>query len=78
LNGQSILRTPPIHAPVHNHSTQEPLKRWCILTKLAKRPKPAVVIPPFLMALSRRIQAAIFSFMAGVMPPMPMLGRSLL
>jgi hypothetical protein len=38
----------------------------------------SVVIPPFLMGSSRRIQAAVFSFMAGVMPPMPMLGRSLL
>ena len=36
------------------------------------------VIPPFLMGFSRRIHAAVFSFMAGVMPPMPMLGRSLL
>jgi methyl-accepting chemotaxis protein len=36
------------------------------------------VIPPFLVGLSRRIQAAVFSFIAGVMPPMPMLGRSLL
>ncbi len=34
--------------------------------------------PPFLMGLSRRIHAAIFSFTAGVMPPMPMLGRPLL
>ena len=39
---------------------------------------PGVVIPPFLMGASRRIQAAVFSFIAGVMPPMPMLGRSLL
>ena len=37
-----------------------------------------LVILPFLMGLSRRIQAAVFSFIAGVMPPMPMLGRSLL
>jgi hypothetical protein len=37
-----------------------------------------VVIPPFLMGPSRRIQAAVFSFMAGVMPPIPILGRSLL
>jgi len=37
-----------------------------------------VVIPPFLMGLSRRIQAAASSFIAGAMPPMPMLGRSLL
>jgi len=36
------------------------------------------VIPPFLMGSSRRIQAAVFSFIAGVMPPIPMLGRSLL
>ena len=36
------------------------------------------VIPTFLMGSSRRIQAAVFSFMAGVMPPIPMLGRSLL
>jgi hypothetical protein len=37
-----------------------------------------VVIPPFLMGLSRRIHAAVFSFMAGVIPPIAMLGRSLL
>ena len=37
-----------------------------------------LVIPPFLMGLSRRIHATIFSFIAGDMPPMPMLGRSLL
>jgi hypothetical protein len=37
-----------------------------------------LVIPPFLAGLDRRIHAAIFSFCAGVMPPMPMLGRSLL
>jgi len=36
------------------------------------------VIFPFLTGCIRRIHAAIFSFMAGVMPPMPMLGRSLL
>jgi hypothetical protein len=36
------------------------------------------VIPPFLMGLSCRIHAAVFSFIAGVMPPMPMLGRTLL
>ena len=37
-----------------------------------------VVIPPFLTGLRSRIHAAIFSFCAGVMPPMPILGRSLL
>lgn len=36
------------------------------------------VISPFLTGCIRRTYAAIFSFMAGVMPPMPMLGRSLL
>ncbi len=40
--------------------------------------KDGVVIPPFLAGCIRRIHAAIFSFMAGVMPPMPMFGRSLL
>ncbi len=38
----------------------------------------AVVIPPFLTGCIRRIHAAIFSFIAGVIPPMPMFGRSLL
>ena len=40
--------------------------------------KSGTVIPPFLTGCIRRIHAAIFSFWAGVMPPMPMLGRSLL
>ncbi|KQY26200.1 hypothetical protein, partial [Rhizobium sp. Root482] len=34
-----------------------------------------MVIPPFLTGLRSRIHAAIFSFCAGVMPPMPILGR---
>jgi transposase-like protein len=33
---------------------------------------------PFLMGCDRRTYAAIFSFMADVMPSMPMLSRSLL
>ena len=37
-----------------------------------------MVISPFLMGHSRRIHAAVFSFMACVMPPIPMLCRSLL
>ena len=41
-------------------------------------PDDRMVIPPFLTGCIRRIYAAIFSFMAGVMPPMPMFGRSLL
>ena len=36
------------------------------------------VIPPFLTGLFGRIYAAIANFWAGVMPPMPILGRSLL
>jgi molecular chaperone HscC len=36
------------------------------------------VIPPFLWGLGRRIYAAILSFCAGVIPPLPMFGRSLL
>ncbi len=36
------------------------------------------VILPVLTGRVRRIHAAIFSFMAGVIPPLPMLGRSLL
>ena len=38
----------------------------------------ALVIPPFLTGFAGRIYAANFSFCAGVMPPIPMLGRSLL
>jgi len=41
-------------------------------------PRDLGVIPPFLRGLGRRIYAAILSFWAGVMPPLPMLGRSLL
>jgi hypothetical protein len=36
------------------------------------------VISPFLTGCGGRTHAAIFSFIAGVMPPMAMLGRSLL
>ncbi len=36
------------------------------------------VILPFLTGRGRRTYAAIFSFIAGVMPPMPIFGRSLL
>ena len=38
----------------------------------------ARVILPVLTGRDRRTHTAIFSFMAGVTPPMPMLGRSLL
>jgi hypothetical protein len=36
------------------------------------------VVPPFLTGCIRRIHTAIFSFWVGVMPPLPMFGRSLL
>lgn len=57
---------------------------WCARRLIAPNESFAVilpddvVIPSFLMGSSRRIHAAVFSFIAGVMPPMPMLGRSLL
>ena len=37
-----------------------------------------LVIPPFLTGCGCRTYAAIFSFCAGVIPPMPIFGRSLL
>ena len=36
-----------------------------------------LVIPPFLMGLSRNIHATVFNFIAGVIRPMAMLGPSL-
>lgn len=42
-------------------------------------PTPATsTIPLFLLRFTCRIHTAIFSFMAGVIPPTPLLGRSLL
>jgi hypothetical protein len=38
----------------------------------------AVIIPPFLTGRDCRIHAVILSFCIGVIPPMPMFGRSLL
>ena len=43
-----------------------------------KKASIAAVIPPFLTGFGSRIHAAIFSFCAGVIPPMPILGLSLL
>ena len=42
---------------------------------ISARPR-TKVIPPFLVGFWRRIYAANCSFWAGVMPPMPMFGRS--
>jgi hypothetical protein len=54
------------------------LKRLSILNETSWQVKDHKVIPPSLTGCIRRIHAAIFSFWAGVMPPMPMFGRSLL
>jgi len=51
--------------------TQQTYYRW-------RKEYGGMVISPFLTGCIRRTYAAIFSFMAGVMPPMPMFGRSLL
>ena len=37
-----------------------------------------LVVPPFIRGLKSRGYAAILNFCIGVMPPMPILGRSLL
>ena len=52
--------------------------RACRSAWLPKSSRGSPVIPPFLTGCVRRTYAAIFSFWAGVMPPMPMFGRSLL
>ena len=52
------------------------LSRW--IQQDRRTPEKPTVIPPFLRGLGRRIYAAIRSFWAGVIPPLPMLGRSLL
>jgi hypothetical protein len=63
--------------------TLTPLQALQAVTERIARQNPeinafAVVIPPFLMGLFGRIHAASFSFCAGVIPPMPIFGRSLL
>ena len=68
---QDRSRPPPVFRPPGPERNR--LWRGCTAQKVT-----GVVLPPFLMGSSRRIHAAVFSFTAGVMPPMPMLGRSLL
>ena len=53
-------------------SHELPLTRQAALLRLGR------VIPPFLTGPVCRIHAARFSFCAGVIPPMPIFGRSLL
>jgi len=49
----------------------------CVAGNFLKITESGVIIP-FLMGYGRRTYAAILSFWAGVIPPMPILGRSLL
>jgi hypothetical protein len=103
-DGGELVVAPITHSPTNtegielNHALKRRLglddeKSWLILTEvnIFRWRGPDVVIPPFLTGCIRRIHAAIFSFMAGVMPPMPrcpamvclqtmrgMFGRSLL
>ncbi|MBB5723923.1 hypothetical protein FHS72_003570 [Loktanella ponticola] len=51
---------------------------WIWISATCRSRSLAMEIPPFLMGSSHRIHAAVFNFIAEVMPPMPMLGRSLL
>ncbi|MDY0302018.1 MAG: hypothetical protein RBQ99_10595, partial [Trichlorobacter sp.] len=46
--------------------------------EMDKRDAVKAVLLPFLVALTSRIYAACLSFMAGVIPPRAILGRSLL
>jgi hypothetical protein len=63
---------------VYRHSGAEhPRLHHLALDGIALPPDHPVILP-VLTGCSSRLQAAIFSFWAGVMAPMPMLGRSLL
>lgn len=59
------------HLPLSKR--QQPLTQ--IHPALRFAPADRRVIPPFLTGCSSRTYAAIFSFWAGVMPPMPIFGR---
>ena len=48
------------------------------VTKTQSLIRADTVFPPFLTGCTCRTYAAVFSFWVGVMPPMPMFGRSLL
>ena len=62
-----------------NYTLRAEVSRDTLMSKSRLQKQAAQwVIPPFLAGCFRRTHAAIFSFIAGVMPPMPMLGRSLL
>ncbi len=52
--------------------------RIAIAASSSRATRAPEVIPPFLPGLLHRIHAGRFSFCAGVMPPIPILGGSLL
>ena len=80
--GRDILQWSPNSAISSRRNTTKPASFRCLgrgrSMSISLGVVPAPVIPPFLTGCSRRTYAAIFSFCAGVMPPMPMFGRSLL
>ncbi len=79
---KSVVGIVEVCAAVHpDSSTDEPESSvwpvravWLRASRWIRVP----VILPFLTGCSFRTYAAIFSFCAGVMPPMPIFGRSLL
>ena len=73
--GWSLGTKDPEQAKVLN--TLAVQKQAVVWERYRKRPEP-LVIHPVLTGRDRRTHAGIFSFIAGVTPPMPMLGRSLL
>ena len=69
----SVSKQAPVFLPVSVFDSELPIVGGAQAEAVTH-----MVIPPFLTGFARRIYAANFSFCAGVMPPMPMLGRSLL
>jgi hypothetical protein len=64
---------------MHNYAIYiTALSSQAVVSEKAAKTLHDEVLPPFLTGCICRSYAAIFSFIAGVMPPMPMLGRSLL
>jgi len=64
-----------INDEAHHCYRERPVEQQATFTG-DDRKEAEAVIPPFLAGVSRRIYVAAFSFWAGVMPPMPMFGRS--
>lgn len=77
------LKTLIINAPADLRSALDQIRGKVAFIRHIAAFKPGdistpLVISPFLTGLSSRVHAAIFSFCAGVIPPLPILGRSLL